>query len=272
MSPPGKGWNEESLSENPAIEHLQRLGWIYVGPEVLDGERETLKQVVLTRRLGAALKKLNPWLSDENVQRAVRSVTGVASTSLIEASEKLHTMLTYGISLEQDLGDGSGKKSHPVRFFDFDEPARNQFVVTRQFTAQGTKKNIRPDLMLFVNGVPLGIIECKSPTLGDAWKAEAIDQFSRYQEAEERYRELGTPKLFETIQVLVATCGQAAVYWDRADAAPVLRRVEDPLPDHRSRLGTGPRAQAQRAGDPIRGDAAAGNVSRPGSQLHRVRA
>ena len=212
MTPPGKGWNEESLSENPAVEHLQRLGWTYVGPEVLDGERETLKQVVLTKRLAAALKKLNPWLSDENLQRTVRAVTGVASTSLIEASEKLHTTLTYGISLEQDLGDGAGKKSHPVRFFDFDEPARNQFVVTRQFKVHGTKKNIRTDVMLFVNGVPLGIIECKSPTLGDAWKAEAIDQFSRYQEAEERYRELGTPKLFETIQVLIATCGQAAVY------------------------------------------------------------
>ena len=77
---------------------------------------------------------------------------------------------------------------------------------------QGTKKNIRPDIMLFVNGMPLVIIECKSPTLGEAWKAEALDQFSRYQELEERYRELGAPKLFETMQILVATCGQAAVY------------------------------------------------------------
>ena len=212
MSPPGKGWNEESLSENPAVEHLQRLGWTYVGPEALDSERETLKQVVLTNRLAASLQKLNPWLSDENVQRAVRAVTTVASTSLIEASEKLHTTLTYGISLEQDLDDGGGKKSHPVRFFDFDDTARNQFVATRQFKVHGPKKNIRTDVMLFVNGIPLGIIECKSPTLRDAWKAEAIDQFSRYQEAEERYRELGTPKLFETIQVLVATCGQGAVY------------------------------------------------------------
>jgi type I restriction enzyme R subunit len=212
MTPPGRGWNEENLSENPAVEHLERLGWTYVGPESLDPERETFKQVVLTKRLAAALQKLNPWLSEENLQRAVRAVTSVASTSLIEASEKLHTTLTYGISLEQDLGDGGGKKSHPVRFFDFDEPARNEFVVTRQFKVHGTKKNIPTDVMLFVNGVPLGIIECKSPTLGDAWKAEAIDQFSRYQEAEERYRELGAAKLFETIQVLVATCGQAAVY------------------------------------------------------------
>jgi type I restriction enzyme, R subunit len=212
VTPPGKGWNEENLSENPAIEHLGRLGWIYVRPEDLDVERESLKQVVLIKRLSTALKKLNPWLSDDNLHRAVRAVTGIQSTSLIEASEKLYTTLTYGIALEQDLGDGSGKKNRPVQFFDFDDPTRNEFVVTRQFKVRGTKKHIIPDLMLFVNGIPLGIIECKSPTLGDDWKREALDQFSRYQESEDRYRELGTPKLFETIQVLVATCGQAAVY------------------------------------------------------------
>jgi type I restriction enzyme R subunit len=209
VTPPGKGWNEENLSENPAVEHLVRLGWAYVPPEALDAERESPKRVVLIGRLSQALKKLNPWLSDDNLHRAVRAVTGVQASSLIEVSEKLHTTMTYGTALEQDLGDG--KKSHPVRFFDFDDPTRNELVVTRQFKVHGTKKNIRTDVMLFVNGIPLGIIECKSPTLGDAWKHEALDQFSRYQEMEDRYRELGTPKLFETIQVLVATCAQAAV-------------------------------------------------------------
>ncbi len=207
---PGRAWNEESLSEDPAIAHLERLGWTYVAPEVLDTERESLKQVVLLPRLAAAIRKLNPWLSDDNVHRAVRAITGVQATSLIEASQKLHTTLTYGISLEQDLGDG--KKSHNVRYFDFDDAAANKWIVTRQFKVHGTKKNIRTDVMLFVNGLPMGIIECKSPTLGENWKLEAVDQFSRYQEMEDRYRELGTPKLFETIQVLIATCGQAASY------------------------------------------------------------
>jgi len=166
--------------------------------------------VVLLKRLSKALQRLNPWLSVDNLYRATRAITAVPSTSLIEASEKLHTTLTYGAALEQDLGDG--KKSHPVRFFDFEDAAKNEFVVTRQFKVHGTKKNIRTDVTLFVNGIPVGLIECKSPTLGEAWKQEAIEQFSRYQEMDERYRELGTPKLFETMQVLVATCGQAAVY------------------------------------------------------------
>ncbi len=206
----GRGWNEENLSENPAVAHLERLGWTYVRPEVLDEDRESLKQVVLVPRLAAAIKKLNPWISDDNVHKAVRAITGLQVTSLIEASEKLHTRLTGGIALEQDLGDG--KKSQDVRYIDFENAAANECVVTRQFKVHGTKKNIRTDVMLFVNGIPMGIIECKSPTLGEGWKLEAVDQFSRYQEMEDRYRELGTPKLFETIQVLVATCGQAAAY------------------------------------------------------------
>jgi len=210
VTPPGQGWNEENLSENPAVVQLRRLGYTYVPSELLDLERGSFKDVVLTKRLATALKRINPWISDDNVGKAIRTVTTVQAASLIEASEKLHTALTYGISLEQDLGDG--KKGQTVRFFDFENPTKNEFIVTRQFRVQGSKKNIRPDIVLLVNGIPLVVIECKSPTLGEGWKAEAIDQFSRYQELESRYRELGAPKLFETIQILVATCGPAACY------------------------------------------------------------
>jgi type I restriction enzyme, R subunit len=210
VSPPGRGWNEDGLSETPAVKHLERLGYEYVPPEILEPERESLKEVVVAKRLAKALKKLNPWLRDDNIHKAVRVVTSVQAATLIEASEKLYTTLTYGIALEQDLGDG--KKSHPVRFFDFEDPKNNDFVVTRQYRVQGPKKNIRPDVMLLVNGIPVVIVECKSPTLGEAWKLDALEQFSRYQEMEDRFRELGSRKLFESMQILVATCGQAAVY------------------------------------------------------------
>ncbi len=128
MSPKAP-WNELGLSEDPAIEHLVRLGWAYVPVEDLDVERESLKHVVLVKRLSAALRRLNPWLADDNLHKGARAITGLQTTSLIEASEKLHTTMTYGIALEQDLGDG--KKSHPVRFFDFENVASNEFVVTR---------------------------------------------------------------------------------------------------------------------------------------------
>jgi type I restriction enzyme R subunit len=210
MSPSGEAWNEASLSEDPAVQHLQRLGYTFVAREKLDAERDSVKEVVLTKRLAAALLRLNPWLSDDNLHKAIRAATSVPAASLIEASEKLHRMLTTSSTAEQDLGDG--KKSHNVYFFDFTDPRRNDFVVTRQLTVQGAKKNIRPDLVIFVNGIPLVVIECKSPTLGEGWKAEAIDQLGRYQELESKYHDLGAPKLFEPVQILVATCGQAAVY------------------------------------------------------------
>jgi type I restriction enzyme R subunit len=210
VSAPGKGWNEASLSEDPAVELLRKLGFTYVGREVLEAERETFKETILSARLVKALKKLNTWLSDDNAAKVVRVVAGVQAASLIEASEKLHTMLTYGVSVEHDGAEG--KKGRTARFFDFENPTNNELIVTRQYTVKGAKKHIRPDVAVFINGIPLAIVEAKSPTLGEGWKQEAIDQFSRYQELDAKYRELGAPRLFETVQVLVATCGHAAVY------------------------------------------------------------
>lgn len=210
MIPPGNAWNEDTLSETPAITQLRRLGYTYASPESLDTERDSSKDVFLRPRLAAALKRINPWISDDNVQKAIREVTHTPATSLLEANQALYGKLAFWISLEQDLGDG--KKSHTVRFFDFADPSKNDFLVTRQFSVQGTKKTRRPDLVLFVNGIPLVVIECKSPTLGEAWKAEAIEQLSRAQELDETYRDLGAPKLFEPVQLLIATCGQAACY------------------------------------------------------------
>ena len=210
MSPQGQDWDELHLAENPAVELLQALGYAYVAAESLEAERESLKETILVKRLGRALKRLNPWLSDDNTHKAIRAVTALQAANLLDASEKAHIALTYGISLEQDLGDG--KKGQTVRFFDFQNSSNNELLVTRQYRLQGAKKQIVPDLVVFVNGIPLVVIEAKSPTLGDKWRTEAIEQLHRYQEIGEHYRELGMPRLFETVQVLVASCGQAACY------------------------------------------------------------
>jgi type I restriction enzyme R subunit len=99
---PGQDWNELHLSEDPAIEVLQALGYRYVAPEVLEAERESLKETVLTKRLGTALKKLNPWLSDDNAAKAIRTVTTIQAASLLDASEKVH-----GADLRHFAGTGS---------------------------------------------------------------------------------------------------------------------------------------------------------------------
>ena len=210
MTPQTTGWDELHLAENPAVELLESLDYTYVPPEELEGERTSFKEAILTGRLAAALKRLNPWLSPTNLAKAVRAVTQVPAASLAEANEKVYTSLTYGIALEQDLG--GGRKSHTVRFFDFDRPDRNQWMVTRQFKFLGAKKHIIPDVVAFVNGLPLAVIECKSPTIGDAWKSEAVKQLHRYQEAGTRWKDQGAPGLFESVQILVGTCGERSVY------------------------------------------------------------
>ena len=210
MNPTATGWDELHLAENPAVELLQSLGYAYVPPEDFEPERASFKETILTDRLAAALKRLNAWLSDTNVTKAVKAVTQVPATSLAEANETLYTSLTYGIALEQDRGDG--RKNHTVRFLDFDKPNRNEWIVTRQYKVLGSKKHVIPDIVVFVNGLPLAVIECKSPTIGDTWKAEAVKQLHRYQEAGTRWKDQGAPKLFEAAQILVATCGERTVY------------------------------------------------------------
>ena len=210
MNPKTTGWDELHLAENPAVELLVSLGYTYFSPEDLEPERTSFKEPVLTDRLAFALKRLNPWLSDTNVTKAVKAVTQVPAASLAEANETLYTSLTYGIALEQDRGDG--RKSHTVRFLDFDKPNRNEWIVTRQYKVLGSKKHVIPDIVVFVNGLPLAVIECKSPTIGDTWKAEAVKQLHRYQEAGTRWKDQGAPQLFEAAQILVATCGERAVY------------------------------------------------------------
>ena len=229
------GWDELHLAENPAVELLESLGYAYVAPEILEGERASFKETILTNRLAAAVKRLNPWLSATNVASAVKAVTQVPAASLAEANRKIYTSLTYGIALEQDRGDG--RKSHTVRFLDFDHPDRNEWIVTRQYRVLGSKKHVIPDVVVFVNGLPLAVIECKSPTIGDAWKAEAVKQLRRYQEVDTIWKDQGAPKLFEAAQILVGTCGERAVYGTVGTPARFFLEWKEPYPLSVKQLG-----------------------------------
>lgn len=202
-------WNEMQLSEDPAVELLRELGYVFVSSEDLDKERGSLKEVVLTGRLETKLKEINSWLSDENIKKAVRMITAVPSASLLEANEKIYTSLMHGVSMEE--GGEAGRKSRNAYFIDFDNWQNNEFVVTRQFKVSGSKENIICDVVLFVNGIPLVVMECKSPTVQDPIN-KAIEQLFRYQELKDEFKGRGAPKLFETIQILVTVCGQAAKF------------------------------------------------------------
>jgi len=186
--------------EDPAVEVLSRLGWQELDNFVTEKMRSSLKEVVLLPHLHAAIKRLNPWISPENEQKVVREIMNVQATSVIEANEKLHTIMVRGATVLQDKGDGLGVKSHNVFVIDFEHPEKNQYVVVRQFHVQHYKDNY-PDLTLFINGIPVMVIECKSPGLKDA-KSEGLVQLFRYQEVGDKNKQLGCPKLFNTVQIL----------------------------------------------------------------------
>ena len=124
-------WNEETLSENPAVELLEALGYQYLSPEAIEPFREGERSRILIKPLQEALLRINPWLSKENLDRAIRTITRINAVNLIEANEQAYDLLTRGTTVLQDLGDGI--PSHTVKFIDFDNLDNNEYIVTRQF-------------------------------------------------------------------------------------------------------------------------------------------
>ncbi|MEZ6184531.1 MAG: HsdR family type I site-specific deoxyribonuclease [Planctomycetota bacterium] len=195
--------DEDSLAEQPALELLRALGYTYVpGAELTApcAERDTFRQVVLKGRLRAAIKRLNPWINEANLNRAVQRITQIETTSLMEANEKVHHDLTRCFSVDQEVG---ATKKQTVRLIDFDNPENNEFLVVNQFVVKGAEEK-RPDVVLFVNGLPLAVIECKSPKLTHP-RAEAIKQLHVYQEE--------IPRLFWFNYVCVAAAGSAGAWY-----------------------------------------------------------
>ncbi|NYT60629.1 type I restriction endonuclease subunit R [Alcaligenaceae bacterium] len=223
--------------EQPAIEQLIKLGWQYMSgallaPAAVSGnalgvERSYFRDVVLVNRLEAALKRLNPWISDENLRKVMRDITHPIHAGLMEYSYAIWQMVVNYVSVEQDLG--KGRKGQTVKIIDFDEPRNNEFLCTNQFKIEGANQNIIPDILCFVNGLPLAVIECKSPYAADAI-AEGINQLRRYANLRQPEAEEGAQKLFWYNQLMVSTCrdqtkvgtisSSAQHYGDWKDAYP----------------------------------------------------
>jgi type I restriction enzyme R subunit len=207
-------WNEFHLSEKPAYELLRdKLGYLFVEGtqdqycdpknELLsEEERDSYKQVVLEKRLAQAVKRINPWIDDHNLARVVRRFTSVVASGVMEANMKVYIDLVHNIAVEQDVG--AGKKNQTVKIIDFETPENNEFLVVRQLKIWGPKENIKPDLIIFVNGLPVATIECKSPVINEPIE-KGVTQLLRYQD-----KDIGAPQLFYYNQILVSACGQAA--------------------------------------------------------------
>jgi len=191
--------------QRPAWELLRdKLGYEYAHglSEEFAAERESESEVLLVGRLSRKLKEINDGLSDSGVRQAIDALRLPVAMSLLEANEKLHSLLTRWVNVEERADNQSVGRS--VKFFDFDEPNNNEFLVVEELPIKGPRMSRRLDLAIFVNGIPLAAIECKAPT--DQHGIEhAISDLLVYQD-----RDKGVTRLFHTVQLCMATKGRDA--------------------------------------------------------------
>ena len=173
----------ESDIEQMTIEILQSRGYEYLyGPDIApDGTtpmRTSLGEVVLREKLEAAVRRLNPSLPAAVLDEAVKTVLRIGSTDLLADNEQFHDLLTQGVTVSvYEQGEERGKK---VWLVDFDDPWNNDFAVVNQFTVVENGHNLRPDVVLFVNGLPLVVIELKNAADEEATITAAYNQIETY--------------------------------------------------------------------------------------------
>ena len=175
----------EDQLEQLAIQWFKDTGWNYVhgaviAPEGVAAERGDFRAVVLKGRLAEAVRRLNPKLPESAVEEVVHVVTKREHPSLVQNNRAFHRHLMDGVLVEFTNAKGE-KEADYAQLVDFSWAKANDFLVVNQFTITGTKKPRRPDLVCFVNGLPLGLIELKNPAdqQADVWKA--FDQLQTYQ-------------------------------------------------------------------------------------------
>jgi len=174
----------ESDVEDTAMEWLADVGWtVRNGADIVPGqagsERATYEQVVLEGRLRDALARLNPDLPDEALDDAFRRLMRPEGSDAVRRNRAVHRMLVDGVNVEYRTQDGR-IKGDQVRVIDFDDPDNNDWLAINQFTIVENRRNRRPDILLFVNGLPLVVIELKNAADPEASVETAFRQIQTY--------------------------------------------------------------------------------------------
>ena len=196
----------ESTVESAALAWLETLGWKSargpdIAPDMVGSERDGYDEVFLRRRLHAALAHLNPKLPPEALAEASRKLTHPDGATTETRNRAFHRMLVEGVTVEFRAVDGAIHGAQ-VRVIDFENPADNDWLAVNQFTVTENKNKRRPDIVLFVNGLPLGVIELKNPTDHDATIWTAWQQLQTYKSE--------LPTLFSMNEVLMVSDGVQA--------------------------------------------------------------
>jgi len=175
----------ESEIEQIALDLLREENGFTVlyGPDIADGERKEREwsDVVLETRLRAAINRLNPSIPEEAREDAFKKAIRAVSLSTIENNEHFHRMLTEGVDIKFGIGEGK-TKTDKVWLIDFANAEKNEFLAVNQFTVVENNNNKRPDIVLFVNGLPLVVVELKNPADENAGVGAAFHQLQTYQQ------------------------------------------------------------------------------------------
>ena len=206
--------NEFSKVEQPFFEQLKTMGWDYVEGDVdvpyntvVDGEsvRESFRDTLLIERLKTALQKLNPWMGDQQMTQALHAITHLTGSKLMERNQAAMELLVKGVPVDVDP-DQHGIKTKTARIFDFDEASNNDFLAINQFRVDilGSRSFCIPDLVLFANGIPLVVVECKNPSASNPVEA-AITDLLKYSNQRDNDEQEGVERLFDFNLFMVAT-------------------------------------------------------------------
>mgnify|MGYP002336043444 CR=1 FL=1 len=192
----------ESVLEDAVLEWFGALGYeIAHGPAIAPdepaAERNDFRETILRGRLLVALRRLNPDLPGSVLQEAERQVLTAASPALLSENRRLHRLLGDGVTVEVPHETG-GARGVQVRLIDWDEPVSNDWLAVNQFAVKGASVR-RPDVVVFVNGLPLAVVELKDPGDEDATWWDAYQQLQTYKQE--------IPDLFRTNAVLIASDG-----------------------------------------------------------------
>ena len=216
---------ELTLVEQPFVDQLVDMGWKFITGNFdhpTATGRGSFRDVLLLKDLKAALRRINldangnPWLDDDRLTQAANALQRLGTAKLLEANQKATELILKGTQVEGVDGWNQGRQQ-TVQFIDWEHPENNTFCAITQFQvacpAGQVDKHIRPDIVLFVNGIPLVVVECKSPYLATPLES-AVDQLQRYAN---RRRGLGivdvdegNEQLFHYSQFVIGTCGEEA--------------------------------------------------------------
>lgn len=234
---------EINASQRPALALFEAMGYTYIPPADCDKQRGSRYHVLLRDILRGQLRRLNRYVyagaenefSAANIERAMEDLDEPLTDGLVRTSEKIYDALLLGKSYPETVGDGK-MLSFNLKYIDWDNPQNNVFHVTEEFAVDSRDRqhNARPDIVLFINGIPFAVIECKAPHIP---VDEAVGQMIRNQQA------AYIPQLFKFAQFVVATNKNAVKYatagtpkkfwsvWKEQDADWLQARLSALVPD-----------------------------------------